>query len=107
MASSQTSIDPHGRQGKSSAPTRMSWRAGMHGNEPTWWLVKRNASVANSAMFGVVELPASVRLEHETVEAVQQDDDEVLRPWRAVRAHRAVMRRLRLDTCAVHAASCA
>src|SRR5215203_4740083 len=40
-ASSHTSIDPHGRQGKSSAPTSRSWRAGMHGNEPAWWLEKR------------------------------------------------------------------
>ena len=34
MASSQISMDPQGRQGKSRAPTRMSWRAGMQGSEP-------------------------------------------------------------------------
>ena len=34
IGSSQISIEPHGRQRKSSAPHRMSWRAGMQGSEP-------------------------------------------------------------------------
>ena len=53
MASSQTSIDPHGRHGKSSAPTSKSCRAGMQGNEPVWWFVKRTERFASRSRFGV------------------------------------------------------
>ena len=52
-ASSHTSIDPHGRQGKSRAPTRMSCRAGMHGSDPAWCPVNRRAEAANSSRVGV------------------------------------------------------
>ncbi len=54
MASSQISTEPHGRQRKSSAPHRMSWRAGMHGNDPVWCSVKRVDRAANASRFGVV-----------------------------------------------------
>ena len=53
MASSQTSIEPHGRHGKSSAPTSRSWRAGMQGSEPVWWLVNRTDRAASRSRFGV------------------------------------------------------
>ena len=53
IESSQTSIEPQGRQRKSSAPQRMSWRAGMHGSEPVWCRVKRVARAANRSSSGV------------------------------------------------------
>ena len=34
-------------------PTRMSWRAGMQGNEPVTWLVNCDARRANRSRFGV------------------------------------------------------
>jgi len=52
-AVSHTSIEPHGRHGKSSEPTNRSWRAGMHGSEPAWWFVKRTARAASRSRFGV------------------------------------------------------
>ena len=79
MLSSQISIEPQGRQGKSRAPTRMSWRAGMHGSDPAWCRVKRSASSAKRGEVRGGELAAAVGLEHVPVQAVQQDDHQVLR----------------------------
>ena len=54
IGSSQISIDPHGRHRKSSAPHKMSWRAGMHGSEPVTCDVNRTArSRAKRSRFGV------------------------------------------------------
>ena len=54
MADSHSSIDPHGFQRKSHAPHRRSWRAGMQGSAPVWWLVNRRERAANSSRFGVL-----------------------------------------------------
>jgi hypothetical protein len=51
--SSHSSIDPHGFHRKSRAPTRMSWRAGMHGSDPVTWDVNCDARSANRSRFGV------------------------------------------------------
>ena len=54
MGSSQTSMEPQGRQRKSSEPHKMSWRAGMHGSDPVTWDSKRTArSWANRSRCGV------------------------------------------------------
>ncbi len=55
MGCSHASIEPQGFQRKSSAPQRMSWRAGIHGSDPVTWRVKRVACrAANRSRFGVV-----------------------------------------------------
>src|SRR3954470_17943142 len=46
-------MEPHGRHKKSSAPHRMSWRAGMQGSEPVWWRVNRVARAAKRSSSGV------------------------------------------------------
>ena len=53
IGSSQISIDPHGRQRKSSEPQRMSWRAGMQGSEPVTCEVKRTERAAKASRLGV------------------------------------------------------
>ena len=53
IGSSHSSIEPHGRHRKSSAPQRMSWRAGMHGSEPVKWFVNRTDRAAKRSRFGV------------------------------------------------------
>ena len=80
MASSHSSIEPHGRHGKSRAPTSRSWRAGMHGSDPVWWLVNRTDRAASRSRFGRVELGAAVAPEQVPVEAVEQHDDDVPGP---------------------------
>ena len=51
--SSHSSIEPHGFHKKSSAPHKMSWRAGIHGNEPVTCAVNRVDLAANRSRFGV------------------------------------------------------
>ena len=79
MASSHTSIDPHGRHRKSSAPTRMSWRAGMQGSEPATWLVNRSPRAARRSRSGVSNSVAAVAAEEVPVQAVEQHHDDVSR----------------------------
>ena len=50
---SQISIEPQGRQRKSSDPQRRSWRAGMQGSEPVKWFSNLSERAAKASRFGV------------------------------------------------------
>ena len=77
MASSQTSIEPHGRHGKSSAPTSRSWRAGMHGQRAGVVVGEPHRPGGQPIEVRRVELGAAVAAEQVPVEAVEQHHDDV------------------------------
>ena len=88
--SSHSSIDPHGFHRKSSDPTRMSWRAGMHGNDPGDVAGELRRPQREPIQVRSGELGAAVGTEHVPVQRVEQDDHDVLRAAGVVRAvHRA------------------
>ena len=91
IGASHTSIEPHGRHRKSSAPHSTSWRAGMQGSEPVWWRSKRSDRAATRSRFGVSNSGRSVGAQQVPVEAVQQDDDRRCAASRSRRpsSHRA------------------
>ena len=104
IGSSQISIDPQGRQRKSSEPQRMSWRAGMQGREPVTCEVNRTALGGERIEVGRLELGAAVAPEHVPVQAVEQQHHQVARgcvgrhrpmvgrPFTAARGRRATCR---------------
>ena len=58
----------------------MSWRAGMHGNEPVTCRSNRVDRADEAVEVWRVELVAAVCAEHVPVERIEEDDGDVLGP---------------------------